>query len=102
MPRTYYEQILNTFGKVLRKARVRAKYTSAEQFAKKLGIEPHTYRKYERGETHPNPVILTRICMDLTITPNDLFPEAAGARPLSAGGVRKLIANAQAFPKKRT
>ena len=65
-----------TFGKVLRKART-LKYRSAEQFAHKLGVEPHTYRKWERGETEPNLETLTRICEDLDITPNDLLPAAA-------------------------
>lgn len=61
------------FGQVLKKARAR-KYPSAEKFAHKLAIEPHTYRKYERGETQPNFETLVRICEDLEITPNDLLP----------------------------
>ena len=81
MPRTYFEKILSTFGRELRKARVCAGYGSAEQFAKKLAIEPHTYRKYERGETHPNFETLTRICTDLGVTPNDLLPDAAKVQP---------------------
>jgi transcriptional regulator with XRE-family HTH domain len=64
------------FGKVLKRAREN-KYRSAESFAHKLGIEPHTYRKYERGETEPNFETLTRICEDLGITPNDLLPAAS-------------------------
>ncbi len=58
-------------------ARLRAGYKSAQQFANKMGIEPHTYRKYERGDAEPNFETLTRICADLQITPNDLLPEAA-------------------------
>jgi transcriptional regulator with XRE-family HTH domain len=70
------DRIRKLFGKVLKRAREQ-KYRSAEQFAHKLGIEPHTYRKYERGETEPNFETLTRICEDLEITPNDLLPAAA-------------------------
>lgn len=82
-----YQKIMRMFGQKLKAARER-KYRSAEQFANKLGLEPHTYRKYERGETEPNFEVLTRICEDLGITPNDLLPAASGhptaSQPLSA------------------
>ena len=72
------DRIRRVFGKVLKTAR-ESKYRSAEQFAHALGLEPHTYRKYERGETEPNFETLTRICEALEITPNDLLPNAAEA-----------------------
>jgi len=68
---------MKTFAERLKAAR-EAKYESAEQFANMLAMSPHTYRKYERGESDPNYETLTRICRLLEITPNDLLPEAAG------------------------
>ena len=71
-----YKQIMKTFGQRLKAARVQ-KYPSAQQFANAAGIEPHTYRKYERGQAECNFETLTRFCELLDITPNDLFPHAA-------------------------
>jgi Predicted transcription factor, homolog of eukaryotic MBF1 len=73
---------MRVFGQVLKNAR-EAKFKSAQQFAEQLGLEPHTYRKYERGEAEPNFETLTRICQELGITPNDLLP-AAGSNPRAA------------------
>ena len=81
MYRTRYEKILKVFAKELRKARLRAGFRSAQGFAEKIGLEPHTYRKYERGNTHPNFEVLVRICENLGVTPNDLLPEVAINRP---------------------
>ena len=78
---TRYEKILNVFAKELRKARLRAGFRSAQGFAEKIGLEPHTYRKYERGKTHPNFEVLVRICENLGVTPNDLIPAGAIERP---------------------
>lgn len=58
-----------------------AGYKSAQQFAHRLGSEPATYRKYERGESEPNLETLTRICEILDVTPNDLLPEASDRAP---------------------
>ena len=69
------------FAKRLQSFRLRAGFKSAELFAKAIGLEPHTYRKYERGDSMPNLDILTRICTNLRVTPNDLLPEAAHSRP---------------------
>lgn len=68
---------MKVFGKVLKKAR-EAKFRSAQKFAERLGLEPHTYRTYERGKAEPNFETLTRICAELDITPNDLLPAASG------------------------
>lgn len=77
MSKGRYRQIMKAFGTRLRVARERKGYKSAQQFAAVLGIEPHTYRKYERGQSEANYETLTRICELLDITPNDLFPHAA-------------------------
>ena len=83
MPGTRHQTILKTFGKRLKAARERAGFASAQKFAHILGVEPHAYRKYERGAAEPNFETLTRICEHLHITPNDLLPLAAtaGSRP---------------------
>lgn len=67
---------MKTFGERLKAAR-EVKFTSGQQFAGILGVEPHTYRKYERGDAEPNYDMLTRICQLLEITPNDLLPMAS-------------------------
>ena len=76
-----YRRILRVFGKRLKEARLAANYKSAQQFAYALGIEPATYRFYERGQSQPNFEVLTRICELLSISPNDLLPEADHKRP---------------------
>jgi len=78
MAYTRHQQIMSKFAKQLRAARAR-KYKSAQAFANKMGLDPHAYRKYERGETEPNFETLVRLCEDLSITPNDLLPDAANA-----------------------
>jgi transcriptional regulator with XRE-family HTH domain len=77
MPTSRNERLLRVFAKRLRTFRARAGFRSAERFAKFIGIEPHTYRKYERGDVTPNLDVLGRICASLEITPNDLLPELA-------------------------
>lgn len=70
---------MRTFAQRLKDARERAGYTSAAQFAAVLGLEPHTYRKYERGASEANYDTIERICKLLHVTPNYLFPDAARA-----------------------
>jgi ribosome-binding protein aMBF1 (putative translation factor) len=73
-----YQLIMKTFADRLREAREQSgRYKSAAQFANVLGIEPHAYRKYERGQSEPNFDTLTRICELLELTPNQLLPHAA-------------------------
>ena len=76
-----YRRILRVFGKRLKAARLAANYKSAQQFSYALGIEPATYRYYERGKSQPNFEVLARICELLHISPNDLLPEADHKRP---------------------
>jgi transcriptional regulator with XRE-family HTH domain len=90
-----YDSIMKTFAKRLKKAREDAGIKSAEAFAHELGVEPHTYRKYERSETEPNFEVLTKICERLKLTPNDLLPEAAGKkRRRGEGGTNPQVAAA--------
>lgn len=56
-------------------ARINAGWISAQKFAHEIGVQPHTYRTYERGESFPKPLILLRICRTLGITPNDLLTD---------------------------
>jgi transcriptional regulator with XRE-family HTH domain len=79
MPGTRHQAILKTFGARLKAARANAGHSSAQQFAYLLGIEPATYRKYERGAAEPNFETLTRICEHLSIAPDYLLPIAAKA-----------------------
>lgn len=77
---------MRTFAAKLRDARVAAGYSSAEAFAEFIGMNPHTYRKYERdpkntNSAEPDFYTLTRLCEHLKVTPNDLLPEAAANRP---------------------
>jgi transcriptional regulator with XRE-family HTH domain len=73
MQRNRFAQgVMKRFGYRLQAARTR-KYRSAQQFAEKMGFDPHAYRKYERGETNPPLDTLVRICVDLDVTPNDLI-----------------------------
>lgn len=65
---------MRTFSKRLRKARKERGYKSAQQFSSLLGLEPHTYRKYERGQSEPNFEVLVRICEVLQVEPSDLIP----------------------------
>jgi transcriptional regulator with XRE-family HTH domain len=75
-----YKRISRVFGKRLKQARINANYRSAQKAAEALGLEPATYRTYERGSSLPNLEVLTRICELFRITPNDLLPEAASLR----------------------
>lgn len=52
---------MKAFGKRLTAARIAAGYETAEQFSKLLGVKPHTYRKYERGETSPSYELLLEL-----------------------------------------
>ena len=79
---TRHKQIMKTFGQRLKTARGEAGFKSAQRFAGVLGMEPHAYRKYERGDSEPTLETLVRICELLHIDMNFLFPQAVGkARP---------------------
>lgn len=74
MTTSRYDQIMRTFAKRLKRAREQAGYASAQRLASTLGIEPHAYRKYERGEAEPNFETLVRICETLRIETSFLLP----------------------------
>lgn len=71
-----HTEIMTTFARRLKQARIAAGYDSAQGFAAVLGLKPHTYRKYERGHAEMSYDVLIRTCALLRITPNDLFPLA--------------------------
>lgn len=73
-----HRRVLEIFGERLKIARERSGYRSASQFANAIGIEPHTYRTYERGESDPKHDTIIKICQSLKIRPNYLLPVAAG------------------------
>ena len=73
MSGSHHMRVMNLFAKKLKAARIDGGYDSAAKFADALGIEPPTYRTYERGEASPPLPILARVCDLLDIFPNDLL-----------------------------
>ncbi len=69
-----HAQILREFGRRLTAALIAAGYGSGQLFAFALGVEPHTYRTWERGEHQPDLKTLQRICLILAVSANDLLP----------------------------
>lgn len=65
-------RMMKAFGKRLRAARIVANYKNADLFAKKLELEPPTYRKYERGQAWPPLDVLARI-VELTNQTTDFL-----------------------------
>lgn len=88
MPTSRYEQIMRTFAKRLKKAREAKGYVSAQQFAGQLGMEPHAYRKYERGDAEPNFETLMRICDLLDIEVSYLLPRKVRDGHLTSGNAQ--------------
>ena len=74
MTTSRHDQIMKTFAKRLKAARERAGFKSAQRFAGQLGMEPHSYRKYERGTAEPNFERLVQICEVLEIETSYLLP----------------------------
>jgi transcriptional regulator with XRE-family HTH domain len=65
---------MKTFAQRLKTARENAGYHSAQGFAGVLGLEPHTYRKYERAQSEPTLETLVRICELLNVDATYLLP----------------------------
>ena len=65
------------FGDVLKAARIRAGFETAEQFAGIANINAPRYRHWEAGRSEPDLETITRLCILLHITPDELMPEAA-------------------------
>lgn len=78
MTTSRYDQIMRTFAKRLKQAREAAGYASAQKLAARLGLDPHAYRKYERGDAEPNFETLLRICETLNVETNYLLPLPCG------------------------
>jgi transcriptional regulator with XRE-family HTH domain len=72
----FEETVKKALAKRLKQARKDAGFRFANDFARALGKEEHTYRAWERGEHMPDVATLTRICKLLNIEPNDLLPLA--------------------------
>jgi len=86
---TLATDVMQTFHRRLKRARLGAGYEFAKDFADALNVEAPTYRQWERGQASPDLVMLTRICKMLDIEPNDLLPlarrkKSAGSRNGSA------------------
>jgi transcriptional regulator with XRE-family HTH domain len=67
------DMVTKAFAKRLKKLRLARDFKTAAEFADHLGVEPPTYRTYERGTAEPNFSTLLRICQQLETTPNDLL-----------------------------
>lgn len=74
MSTSRHQQIMRTFGKRLKAAREQAGYSSAQKFAGVANLEPHAYRKYERGESEPRLEVIIRLCELLGVTTDYLLP----------------------------
>ena len=85
MTTSRHDQIMKTFAKRLKAARIRAGYTSAQRFAGVLGVEPHSYRKYERGTAEPRFEILVRMCEMLDIETSELLPRSVSKGSKGSG-----------------
>jgi transcriptional regulator with XRE-family HTH domain len=58
----------------LKAAREAAGFGTAELFAFAFGVEPATYRHWERGTHEPDLTTLQRLCLILRVSVNDLLP----------------------------
>lgn len=65
---------MHEFAQRLKQARIDAGYASAKEFAEALGVEPPAYRYWERGQSQPDLVTLTRICRLLSVDANYFLP----------------------------
>lgn len=65
---------MKIFGERLKEARLAAGYESAEQAAAQLGLEPHTYRAYERGAREAKYETLLRMCELFKVSTDFVLP----------------------------
>jgi len=89
MSSAHHMKVMKHFARRLKAARIAAGYSSAAKFAHMLGMDPHAYRTYERGEASPPLGKLVQICDALGCTPNDLLP-AHSKRETAAGSLSPL------------
>jgi transcriptional regulator with XRE-family HTH domain len=83
---TRHKAIMKTFAQRLKSAREEAGFESAQGFAGVLGLEPHTYRKYERAQSEPTLETLVRICELLNVDANYLLPATSRKQSRKPGG----------------
>lgn len=76
MTNRFEQEIMSTFGRQLKKARERAGFAHAKDFAEALGVEENRYRHWERGSAQPNLPMLVRITRLLRVELGDLIPAA--------------------------
>ena len=87
---TLATDVMQRFHERLKRARRRAGYVHAKDFADSLNVEAPTYRQWERGQASPDLVMLTRICKALNVEPNELLPLAKRKKgPKGNGGSSK-------------
>lgn len=82
---------MKIFGERLKEARIAAGYDSAEQAAAQLGLEPHTYRAYERGAREAKYEVLLRMCELFKVSVDFVLPMQVQT---TAGGNSHPIAKA--------
>jgi transcriptional regulator with XRE-family HTH domain len=69
-----HARVRSGFAKRLKAAREAAGFGTAELFAFAFGVEPATYRHWERGTHEPDLTTLQRLCLILRVSVNDLLP----------------------------
>ena len=74
MSTSFWRETRKLFGQKLRSARERAGFRFARQLADRLGVEPNTYRCWERGSAEPNLAMLRRIASELNVPLDYLLP----------------------------
>jgi len=72
----FHTRIMRIFGQQLKAARIDAGFRTAKEFADALGVEPPTYRYWERGKSLPDLVTVARICKLLQRDANYFLPDA--------------------------
>lgn len=76
--------IRDLFARRLKVARLR-KYSRAAQFAREIGIEEETYRRWERGETEPGLADLNTILQKLDVSADHLVTGDLPPKPRRPG-----------------
>jgi transcriptional regulator with XRE-family HTH domain len=79
-----HEQVMKLFATRLRRARAAAGFTSAQAFATRIGLDPHAYRKYERGEACATYATIIQICDNLGLSTSELLPAEADKKGRSS------------------
>jgi len=72
----FHTQVMATFGLELRKAREKAGFDTAKDFAEALGVEENRYRHWERGSAQPSLPMLARITRLLKVELAELIPQS--------------------------